>query len=138
MYFFISLQGGTRCPCKRRGSRWFMVRNLWHAQHQCEGGACFRKFAYVIKLRPMLRDSWEWFVSPTEYFFFHPIFLGRHFFFFHPSLNLFTYYVYVLYLYIYILSRVVPLNAFSGDDFFFYVRGLIGPSIKPGTFLATT
>lgn len=108
------------CRCNRRGSRWFMVR-AFGTLSTSEGGACFRKFAYIIKLRPMLRDSREWFVSPAKYFF-HPIFFSDDIFSSYPK------FIYIYYTSIYICSYItVGLNAFTRDDicrrFFPYVRG---------------
>lgn len=97
MYFFYSCRV-KHCPCKRRGSRWFIVQ-AFGTLSTSEGGACFQKFAYIIKLRPILRDSREWFVGLVKYFF-------SSFFswttFFHPSPNLSTY---IIRLFLYISYR---------------------------------
>lgn len=96
------------CPCKRRGNRWFIVQ-AFGTLSTSEGGACFRKFAYIIKLRPMLRDSGEWFVSLVKYFFIL-FFLWRHFFIL-PQI-----YLHILYVYPYNIFHTVALNAFTRDN----------------------
>jgi len=95
------------CPCKRRGSRWFIVR-AFGTLSTSEGDACFRKFAYIIKLRPMLRDSREWFVSLVKYFSILFFSLTT---FFHPSPNLSTYIICL-----YNIYHTVALNAFTRDN----------------------
>lgn len=110
--YFLFLQGGTVCPCKRRGSRWF-IAGAFGTLSTSEGGACFRKFAYIIKLRPMLRDSGEWFVSTAKYFF---ILFSRTTFF-HPSL-----FIYIYYLHVYITVAFKRLYAWQylQTIFFFF------------------
>lgn len=67
------VEWNARCPCKRRG-RELVIYGPEPLARTAKGVRVFEKFAYIIKLRPMLRDSGEWFIRKIYIFSFRGFF----------------------------------------------------------------
>lgn len=134
MYFLFPL-GGT-LSLQRTWQLVIYSLSLWHAQHQWRG-CVFSKICIHNKTAAAAKRQRRMICESREIFFFilYFFFLGRHF---SSSLNWSTYILYInIYIYISPLPQTLIRVTISADDFFL-CKGPTRPSIKSGTFLATT